>query len=49
MTRFIATIIRKPPADIQLAEVNHQAGQKLELAGLLIGKRTLEQFVPKEV
>ncbi|MDB6067544.1 MAG: Xylose isomerase domain protein barrel [Pedosphaera sp.] len=27
---------------------NRQTGQKLEAEGLLIGKRTLEQFVPKE-
>lgn len=37
-----------PPADIKLASVDHQSGQKLEEAGLLIAKRTLEQFVPKE-
>jgi sugar phosphate isomerase/epimerase len=37
-----------PPADIKLSGENRQAGQKLEEAGLLIGKRTLEQFVPKE-
>ena len=36
-----------PPADIKLAPGNRQAGQKLENAGLLIGKRTLEQFVPR--
>src|SRR5580700_6272391 len=35
-----------PPADIKLASVDHQSGQKLEEAGLLIAKRTLEQFVP---
>ncbi len=37
-----------PPADIKLANTDHQAGQKLEDAGLLIAKRTLEQFVPPE-
>ncbi len=37
-----------PPADIKLANANRQAGQKLEDTGLLIAKRTLEQFVPKE-
>lgn len=37
-----------PPADIKLAHTDRQAGQNLENAGLLIGKRTLEQFVPKE-
>lgn len=37
-----------PPADIKLAKTDRQAGQNLERAGLLIGKRTLEQFVPKE-
>ena len=36
-----------PPVDIQLSG-DRQAGQKLEDAGLLIGKRTLEQFVPPE-
>jgi sugar phosphate isomerase/epimerase len=38
-----------PPADIQLTGVTRQAGQKLEDAGLLLAKRTLEQFVPPEV
>src|SRR5712691_11415932 len=37
-----------PPIDIQLEKTNRQAGQKLETAGLLIAKRTLEQFVPVE-
>ena len=37
-----------PPLDITLAETNRQAGQKLEQDGLLIAKRTLEQFVPQE-
>jgi sugar phosphate isomerase/epimerase len=37
-----------PPADIKLANTDRQAGQKLEDAGLLIAKRTLEQFVPPE-
>jgi sugar phosphate isomerase/epimerase len=37
-----------PPIDIQLTKTNRQAGQKLEAAGLLIAKRTLEQFVPPE-
>jgi sugar phosphate isomerase/epimerase len=36
------------PTDIYVSSVDRQAGQKLEDAGLLIGKRTLEQFVPKE-
>ncbi len=37
-----------PPADIKLSATNRQAGQKLEDAGLLIAKRWLEQFVPRE-
>lgn len=37
-----------PPADIALATTQRQAGQRLEDAGLLIAKRMLEQFVPKE-
>jgi sugar phosphate isomerase/epimerase len=37
------------PADVHLAQGDRQAGQKLEETGLLIAKRTLEQFVPKEV
>jgi sugar phosphate isomerase/epimerase len=37
-----------PPADIKLDSGNHLAGKKLEDAGLLIAKRTLEQFVPPE-
>jgi hypothetical protein len=37
-----------PPADIKLAAVDYQPGQKLEEAGLLLAKRALEQFVPKE-
>lgn len=37
-----------PPADIHLVKTDRQAGQKLEATGLLIAKRTLEQFVPKE-
>ncbi len=36
------------PADIALNINDRVAGQKLEEAGLLIGKRTLEQFAPKE-
>lgn len=36
------------PADVHVAQTDWQAGQKLEEAGLLIAKRTLEQFVPKE-
>jgi sugar phosphate isomerase/epimerase len=36
------------PADIKLAPGEQQAGRKLEEAGLLIAKRWLEQFVPKE-
>jgi sugar phosphate isomerase/epimerase len=39
---------RVPPIDIALAAKTPQAGQKLEDAGLLIAKRTLEQFVPAE-
>lgn len=37
-----------PPADIKLAATDRQSGQKLEQAGLLVGKRILEQYVPKE-
>ena len=37
-----------PPVDIDLGGGHRQAGQKLELAGLLIARRTLEQFVPAE-
>ena len=37
-----------PPVDVKLSETTHQAGQKLEEAGLLVAKRTLEQFVPRE-
>lgn len=37
-----------PPSDIKLSATDRQAGQKLEDAGLLIAKRALEQFVPKE-
>jgi sugar phosphate isomerase/epimerase len=37
-----------PPADIKLAETDHQAGQNLEDAGLLLAKGLLEQFVPAE-
>jgi sugar phosphate isomerase/epimerase len=37
-----------PPADIKLSETPRQAGQQLEDAGLLVAKRTLEQFVPRE-
>lgn len=37
-----------PPADIKLAKTTRLAGQKLEEAGLLIAKGTLEQFVPRE-
>jgi sugar phosphate isomerase/epimerase len=36
-----------PPADIKLA-ASRQSGQKLENAGLLLSKRFLEQFVPRE-
>ena len=36
------------PADVKSGEAPPLAGQKLEEAGLLIGKRTLEQFVPVE-
>src|SRR6266446_3780858 len=32
-----------PPVDIKIAPANRQAGQKLEEAGLLIAKRTLEK------
>ena len=38
-----------PPADIKLSEIDQQAGQKLEDAGLLLSKRFLEQFVPKGI
>jgi sugar phosphate isomerase/epimerase len=38
-----------PPVDIKLSGANRQAGQKLEDAGLLVAKRTLGQFVPREV
>ena len=38
-----------PPIDIQLARTDRQAGQKLENAGLLIARKTLEQFVPAEL
>ncbi len=37
-----------PPADIKLSQSTRQAGQKLEQAGLLLAKQTLERFVPKE-
>jgi sugar phosphate isomerase/epimerase len=37
-----------PPIDIKLSPVSRQMGQKLEETGLLIAKRTLEQFVPPE-
>jgi sugar phosphate isomerase/epimerase len=37
-----------PRGDIKLSGMQRQAGQKLEEAGLLAAKRTLEQFVPKE-
>ncbi len=37
-----------PPADVKLTSDRRQAGQKLEAAGLLVGKRALEQFVPRE-
>jgi sugar phosphate isomerase/epimerase len=37
-----------PPLDVKLATTDHQPGQKLEDAGLLIAKRHLEQFVPRE-
>jgi sugar phosphate isomerase/epimerase len=35
-----------PPADIKLADTDHQSGQKLEDAGLVLAKKFLEQFVP---
>jgi len=35
-----------PPLDIKLSTADHQAGQKLEDAGLLIAKRYLSQWVP---
>jgi len=38
-----------PPIDTQLARTDRQAGQKLENAGLLIAKKTLERFVPVEL
>jgi sugar phosphate isomerase/epimerase len=37
-----------PPDDVARPATDFLAGQKLEEAGLLIAKRTLEQFVPKE-
>jgi sugar phosphate isomerase/epimerase len=37
-----------PPLDIKLGSTKAQAGQKLELAGLLAAKRHLEQYVPQE-
>lgn len=36
-----------PPIDVKLANTDHLAGKKLEHAGLLISRRTLEPFVPK--
>jgi sugar phosphate isomerase/epimerase len=36
-----------PPLDIKLGSSKAQAGQKLELAGLLAAKRHLEQWVPR--
>ncbi|MDB6111926.1 MAG: Xylose isomerase domain protein barrel [Pedosphaera sp.] len=36
------------PIDVSLGLNDRVAGLKLETTGLLIGKRTLEQFVPKE-
>ena len=38
-----------PAGDAHHGAGTRQSGQKLEEAGLLIGKRTLEQFVPKEM
>ncbi len=38
-----------PPIDTQLTRTARQAGQKLENAGLLIAKKTLERFVPVEL
>jgi len=38
-----------PPEDIHLSGENRQSGQKLEDAGFLVARKTLEQFVPKEV
>ena len=37
-----------PPTDIKLAHTLRQSGQKLEREGLLLAKRWLEQFVPRE-
>jgi sugar phosphate isomerase/epimerase len=37
-----------PPADIQVAGLNRQSGQKLENEGLVIAKRFLEQWLPSE-
>lgn len=37
-----------PAGDAHHGAGPHQAGQRLETAGLLIGRRTLEQFVPPE-
>ena len=39
---------REQPADVKAQGINRQAGQNLEEAGLLIAKRTLENFVPAE-
>jgi sugar phosphate isomerase/epimerase len=38
-----------PPEDIKLSDKNLLAGKKLEDEGFLVAKRTLEQFVPKEI
>ena len=37
-----------PAGDAHHGAGPHQPGQRLEAAGLLVGKRTLEQFVPRE-
>lgn len=41
-------VYRDHDADGRPPRMDRQAGQKLEETGLLIAKRTLEQFVPKE-
>jgi sugar phosphate isomerase/epimerase len=37
-----------PPIDISLGSARYQSGQRLEQAGLVIARQTLERFVPKE-
>lgn len=38
----------EPPSDVQSSALPHLPGKKLEQQGLLLAKRWLEQFVPKE-